>query len=427
MVAVIDLGERTIADPEPPMPINGRLVLRIVLAVVAVAGVLLAGGSAWPLGHGPHELWRTTVGDSADPPLFDDTTLYLKSDTTLTAYDRATGRVRWKADTGGDVSVLLPAGPRAPILLMADFDNGASLVEVGAALGVVIFSHHTFALDKATGRRLWQIDGELGQVEAGTALVGTHDDGGNLLAVKAIRLSDGATLWSTPLSAQSVWTAFGSQVVTSTEDGAVTVRRLVDGSVLRTGRIAPVRDADLYPVGDYLVADRMPFVTVYDPGTLAALWHTPGQIEQCGPVICILDEDGMTAREPSTGAVLWRLADVVEARSAGDGKLLVDTGPRSGLGWAAGPYSMIDARSGRRTAGPIFGFLPSSRSLDGSVVLLHDTSTPAYSSSIIRVSAPTGRAIGLGTMPRPVHDTCAVQGETLACETSGRLIVTALS
>jgi hypothetical protein len=426
MVAVIDLGERTATDPEPPRPVNRPQLIRFALVALSVFGLFAAGGSTWPLNHGPHTLWTAAFGDG-DPPLLDDTTLYLTEGNSLTAYDLGTGARRWATDLHRPASALQPDTGQGVILLRADFAQSS---DQNPYTG-----HTTIALDTATGRELWRTGGDLVQAEAGTALLADYDPNGYLTLLRMVRLRDGSPVWSTPVGSQGRATVVEApgrpgQIITATGGGAVTIRRFTDGRVERTGRIARTASTDLTTVGGYLVTNRsdphLLVSTVYRPDTLAALWQTDGDLEDCGPVLCVLDESGVTARDPASGAVLWQEADAVEVQPVGAGQVLINVGPRSTLGWTIGPYKLVDARTGRGRRAPIYGFLPLSSGPAGSVLLLHDTTTPIYSSSIGRLAPETGRIVEVGTVARPVHNTCVTRGEYLACEADGRLVITGL-
>jgi hypothetical protein len=210
------------------------------------------------------------------------------------------------------------------------------------------------------------------------------------------------------------------------------LRRSADGSVQGNGRVALSPGTNLFAVGDYLAGQPPPGAaattfTIYDPATLAALWHATGQVTDCGPVICVLDDAGVTAREPGTGAVLWSVADAVEAEPAGGGRVLVDTGAGDSLGWRTGPYRLVDARSGRLRTGPFSGFLASPNGQSGAAsVLLHSVEGQPDGLAVVRLEPEADRMIGLGTVPRAIDSTCSARGDLLACQAGATLIVTGL-
>src|SRR3954447_9988469 len=98
-MAPIELGEFTTTEPElPAVPLNRRGISRTVLAVLAVLGLLAAGGSARPAPPFLHTAWATEMleGDEAG---FTDTAAYVSRGhdgrTEISAYRLTDGRKLW--------------------------------------------------------------------------------------------------------------------------------------------------------------------------------------------------------------------------------------------------------------------------------------------------------------------------------------------
>lgn len=231
------------------------------------------------------------------------------------AFERATGRVRWKqAFPGGVATDLLRHG--------------------GAVLGVSMVAGEVFALDAATGEPLWRVDDpppgwdgqrQLDAVLAGELLIVPSREG----VVDAYRAATGERLWRRDLGA-TLTTAplpIGEDVWIGTGDGRLLSFAAGDGTAARTVQSRGFFYGDLVPAGGCVVALRAEgggaagglagphAAACIDLGSGEEHWRhaSPDEWGSFRPLVArgavIVGRDGeVLALAADDGAVLWRLA-----------------------------------------------------------------------------------------------------------------------
>jgi hypothetical protein len=189
-MSTIELGEISSAPDDQPTPeFDLRFLRRLAFAASVLLCLLCAAGSSRPAPHAVRALWSVPISESDGTTLGSDT-LYVHRGTELTAYDLATGVVRWRTaveNTAGyaqlaeaDDLLLLPADPQT--------------VKHGNALSQ--FSRATIAVDASTGTRLWSTPGEPMVVGGGTVLMAQYSDTASFARLRLLRLDDRETVWS---------------------------------------------------------------------------------------------------------------------------------------------------------------------------------------------------------------------------------------
>lgn len=216
-----------------------------------------------------HELWRQpgTFDKDASPLPLDD--IVVGGGTTgLTAFDAATGTVRWTYATAGSIA-------HAP-------SAAGGAIYVGSEDGVL------HAVDAATGAMIWTQDTHSTHF-ATTAVrdgvvyaMASSDDAAKLLAVD---VDDGATIWTfdpppgTFLRSPSV---DDDTVYVSAVDGGLYALSTKDGAVTWEFDEAVVGAAPVGIAGGtvYVLAKDLKVYAV-DPASGSTLWSTPlgGQVE----------------------------------------------------------------------------------------------------------------------------------------------------
>jgi outer membrane protein assembly factor BamB len=425
----IELGEVTSPGFEPAPGIDRRLVRRLAVVAVALATLLGVTGSERPRPDGVHPLWSVPMSE-ADGLILGSDAAYLNRTTDgrarLTAYDLATGAVRWEErldNTTGEIQVAEPAGL---VLLSADR-------EAGTTDGVFVEYHRTtIALDARTGRRLWTTSGQIISIVAGTALMADHTDHGTIARLRMIRLADQNTVWLRDAGLFS-YTLLPDRIVAATVDGRIDVLRLADGVRLAGARVRWVTPKpednqfnDLTAIAGHLVvtshADSRADLTVYRLDTMAEVWRgrlTEGYAFPCGTVLCQFDNPDLTAYDPATGVRRWRRTGVDNAWVPTDHRVVVEQGAQ---------LTMIDAATGEqigdqvRTGNAVWTLDPGA-----DVFLLNPTTSPANRTSIIRWDVTTGRSHLLGMVDQLIGYRCQQRGHYLACNRDLRLEVAAVA
>lgn len=321
-MTIIELGEVT-TSPAPggaPRPLRLGDLRWVVAAAVAVATVLLLGGSAVPDQRTMRELWRlpTEMG----PFTLVDDRIYLHAfsgtDPGVSAYDAQTGRLIWRFPTDqpphwlnldADGLLLLPFEKMQP-------DGTTSIYE-------------TIALDADTGKERWRHRGDVAAIRGDSALLAERSPAGEMTSrLHRVRLSDGATEWTvTPPHPVNAFETLGDRpeqpdnLLTVGADGRVEVRALTDGKLLRSGTIPWLRSnheqdsyAYLTTFGDLFftvrVADGRMNVGGFDIRTLRETWTWDGISQSgvfpCGTLLCVgADPEGIQALDPHDGKVRW--------------------------------------------------------------------------------------------------------------------------
>lgn len=437
-MTIIDLGEITATDFEPPRPpARGlrRLIRPITLAVVALLTVVTATASARtaaPIGLRP--LWNVPLAGTDAVYLAGDMLLVNRLNdspdrATLTGYDTATGAVRWTADAG-EVSSYPDLVTSSGTVLQPVATN-----EVQADDSTVGYTATTAALDGATGARRWQLDASAVHAVGETVLMAEHDTKGRVSRLRLVRLGDGGTIWSRALTANGAAAASDDAVVTIDDHGTVTVLRWADGSVLRT-RAVPWRPdqlpqglhTDVGIIGDALILSRWDqegsaVSAVYRLDTLTESWHSNGYVGDCDVVLCSVEDDHIVARDPLTGAERWRRPVASNPYPIGAGRLLTES-PVDAEG-----QLLIDAATGRTiaTLGP--GDRPWTWGrAGGPLLLVQPIGTAPLHVTVRQIDRATGAEFVLGALDWMGDDVsgCQVGSRYLVCPGHDRLTVTAV-
>jgi outer membrane protein assembly factor BamB len=440
---VIDLGELTGAEglpPPAPVRLTRRLIRQIAVSVVAVLTLGTVTASIPPNRPEIRQLWSAPFGEG-DASMLTGSTLYLSRGTagnpTLTAYDLATGRVRWRTSTGDPVNGLLPVTDG--VLLMPESVGDVRIRQDDGSFLNSTQITRTLARDSDTGRLLWSQGGDVMREFGDSVLLGESDDQGRLTRMRVIGLRDGVTRWSRPVRGVEGWDVAKiggrpAQIVLTDAAGALTLLDYADGQTVRTGKLlwhGPPQQqdsgvsTDLVMIGDYLVISRSDNTaqvsTVYRLATLQELWHVDGFVLDCGPALCTMDGSGLVGRDPATGRPRWRVPGMANVWNLGHGRILADSPS------ARGPHQVIDAASGRTIGYPVRGdatwvYAP----LPRSVMILGIEATDPGASTVIRLDLDTGAPSLLGTIKEADYYGCQGVPGYLTCVRPGKLEVTAV-
>ncbi|MCU7724603.1 PQQ-like beta-propeller repeat protein [Actinoplanes sp. KI2] len=430
-MSTIELGEISSApDAEPSAEFDLRLLRELALAFALLLCLIGATGSARPAPPGVRPLWSVPATDADGTTLGPDT-LYLHHGPALTAYDLATGAIRWQTTIADIVGYAQLAG--GLLLLPADPQTGH--------LGDVYtqFSRSTVALAADTGARLWSAPGEPMIVAGGTVLMADYTDTASYARLRLIRLDDQRTVWQrdTPgVLSLSFAMAGGTptEVITVTDAGQAEVLRFADGSVTASARIDWARQApdqgqfnDVAASGDHLMVNRNEQghaeLTVYRLDTLAPLWRTDGTdgfAFPCGSGICFSNGLGLTSYDPDTGRVRWRVPGAGSGWSATAGRVVVDKPGE------VGEQYLIDAETGARVGVDSPGETVWTTEPDEALLVLEPTVSTPQRTSITRWDLATGQRDLLGAIDRIVVNRCQAVARYLGCYQNAAYTITAV-
>ncbi|XVU28198.1 PQQ-binding-like beta-propeller repeat protein [Actinoplanes sp. CA-054009] len=425
-MTLIDLGDATGAAPPAAAPVDLPRLGRLALAALSVAGLLAVTASA-PPGPSPVRTLWTTAFQPSDTLAPDGRTVYVHRDnatrtTMVTAYDLATGRLRWSAPAGAGPADrgVIPAGD---VLLVPTvmFPPGTTLSPGPGAI----------VLDAATGQELWRSYGDaVPSAATGDVLLAETGQDGITTALRLVGLRDGHEIWRHPIAPAEQWTTLTengrpSAIVAVTAQGDATVYRYTDGTVRRRDRIPwnGVYSAGLVPAGPYLIvvrtASAQTVATVYRPDDLRPRWRTGeliGSVAGCGPLVCAAGVRGVTAYDAATGRVIWRRDDMNYSWDLGDGRLLLSAADVT-------TTVLADTATGRTLGRP---FDTRSSLLAGAMLVLRAAATPDGRTAVARLDPATGRQTVLGAFDLPVADDCRGTPGYLLCTDGNTLTVTAV-
>jgi outer membrane protein assembly factor BamB len=348
----------------------------------------------------------------------------------LAAYDPADGSLLW--------SSTLPNEPflgawLADDALLIPVDEDA---ERGDVRNDGTSTLSTVAVDVATGARRWRVAGNVSTTVNGLGVVEEPDDRtGQPTALRAIRLTDGQTVWKRSFAGGQNWAYGTDRLIAVAADGSTEVVRLADGSTMARGRLTWQTEAQdaisstaLQISGNavFVSQDRgsHQVVTAYELDTLRQRWR----IEQpkgrsmnvCETVLCLSDATATVAYDVTTGAPRWRADGWTEPSLISPGRLLVSNGQ------ATTAFATVDAETGHILAelGP---GTPTGWTLDR-LYYLRYTRTPIGQVSVSRLNPRTGRTQMLGTVGLVFPDQCQASATRLVCpQPNGTLTVTDVS
>ena len=462
-MTVIELGDvsPTAGDEPPPRPeFHPRSVRRLVTVGVALLCALVLGASARPGTPTVHQVWSVPIS-SGDSVTARTDGLYLHrfqdGRPQITAYETATGAVRWTRRTEGNVSWMYQGEPAGALLLSGDekfedveFDDGS--------LGQIAYGGSTTALDAATGRWRWRVPGEVQFVTGDTVLLADRDRTGDFERLRLVGARDGAEIWTRALPRQrhlSVQSEDGAppRIVVADRAGNATALRHSDGAVLAEQDLAWSRaelehgiDTYLYIVGDLVIVHRNDpasgSITAYRADTLERLWARDTQpyptTQSCGPVICLSETGRMLGLDPGTGVVRWTVAAGTGAQPISPDRLLIsaDSGDPP-------EQFLIDPATGERIGSPVRGWSLEVRPAAGPrfdatgtpvgpaarrIVVLSRFFTPgALRTAVRHLDVATGRVVLVGevtTTEQVGGDQCDSVLGYLACRRDDELVVT---
>ena len=423
---MIELGEVSASAATAqaaPTPMSLPSFRKVALTVLGLLCLLGVTGSARPEPSTVRRLWSTPIGDGVASVVSSDT-VYLHQmvadSAWLTALDLSTGATRWTRKTGDTVGYVqvMPVG--GLLLLPVQPDRTGNT---------------TIAIDARTGDEVWRVPGTAQTVWGDTALF-TVNDGSEIVGIRMIRLADHSTVWSrdTP-GVQSQAVAFDGDrptKIVTVRRGVVKIYRYADGTLLTTATVPwPVtieQDGpytNVFATRDHLVVDRTDkkgsAAEVYRLDTVTPRWHVSsvgGSVSACAAAICVAGADGIVAHDPDTGRALWRVADTTGVSDVGNGRLMLDNGSE------AGRRVLVDT-AGRQIGDAVDGTWVWPWRQDGSLLLLHPTTSPAGRTAISRWSLTTGRLDLLGSIDELVNR-CESVPHYLTCLDGGQLTVTAV-
>ncbi|MFI5889043.1 PQQ-binding-like beta-propeller repeat protein [Actinoplanes sp. NPDC051513] len=421
-MSTIDLGEISSSPDAEADHLSWR---RLGLAASLLL-CLLCAASARPLANAVRPLWSVPTSDSDSTTLGQDT-LYLHHGGELTAYDLATGTVRWRtilddtlgyAQLAGDL-LLLPADPQAGTYSQ--------------------FSRATVAVAGDTGATLWRVPGEPMVVADGAVLMADYTGTGTFAKLRLVRLADQDTVWERDITGVTS-VAFAlvgdepTRLVTITDDGLAEVLGFADGAVAARAHIPWARAQpeqgqynDVAASGDHLVVNRneqgRAELSVYRLDTLAPLWRadgTDGYAFPCGSGICLSNGQGLVAYDADTGRERWHVTGTGNGWAAAPDRIVVDEPGE------VGEQYLIDAETGARIGENSPGETVWNTEPDQALLVLKPTATPPGRTSIARWDLATGRRDVLGSIDRIAFNRCQAVAHYLGCYQNDAYAITAV-
>jgi outer membrane protein assembly factor BamB len=439
-MTTIELGEiDSTPDPGPATEFGHRVGRRAAIALIVLTCLFATTGSARGDPPGVRPLWRVPIAESDGTTLGSDAA-YLQRATAgrsvLTAYDLATGRVRWETTVDGTLGYTQLAEAAGLLLLPTDAQVAARTGDVRYAR----FSKETTAFDIRTGEARWSAAGEPMMVDGRTALMVDYAGEGVYARLRLIGLEPAAArlIWSrdTPDVESLVLVVAGrrtDKIVTVSRDGLVSVVRFADGALLASARI-PWRTPDpehgefndLAPAGDHLVVNHAgeydSDLTVYRLDTLSRAWEADvgrGYAFPCGTGVCFNDSGTVTAYDLDSGRQRWQRDGIDSSWAAGDDRLV---GQRPGLG-----QQLFDAATGAPVGAIGEGETVWTTEPGGALLVLRATHDPPGQTSITRWDLATGRRELLGAVSSLSVNRCQLVPHYLGCFQDHEFVVTAVA
>lgn len=448
---MIDLGDLSdpAATPEDYPAYRRReldraLLRRLAQAVTAGLCALVLGGSALPAPPLLRQVWSVPFSDN-DIMSVDKDAVYVNrvvaGGSELTAYDVATGAVRWAVPGGARPSWLEPL-PAAGVLMLAGDEQWAEPTPGEDDMSPYVHGGTVTVLDPATGVTLWKQPGlrAYGDAEQ-TVLIHERRPDGVITTLRLVNLRDGSVVWERPPPAgiETVDVQVGAgdtaRVVTAGAGGEVTVLRYSDGTVVTSARLPWQPLSSSTGVGSSIVTTpglvmvmetsygRSQMIA-YRTDTLKPLWTRTftdwAHVQDCGPVICLGGGGRFTAVDPETGAERWTAVGSSSSWLTLDDELMLvsdgDDGPTQ---------RVVDAATGRPAGPAARGQILHRDDRDG-LILLREVFPDTNRLVVGRLSLTDGRAVTLGAIPIASERVCAGASRYIACQQGGDLTVTAV-
>ncbi|MBO3736379.1 outer membrane protein assembly factor BamB family protein [Actinoplanes flavus] len=447
-MTVIELGDvsRVPAEspePEPAPEFQRGTVRRLVLIGLTLLCAVLLSASLPPGPAGFRRLWSVPFGQTDTMAIRGDLAFVHRArpgGAELTAYDLATGAVRWVRVTGGDVT-WLSGGQSEEVLLIPGNEQTVEVEYEDGSRGVEIYGGTVTALDPATGTPLWKHPGFQEWADTnGTVLLYEYDRDG-LAAVRVVRARDGDLAWERRLedAQTAMLQADGTDpahVVLIAPDGGTTVLRYADGATVVNRRLpwTPMRPSTnrgsslFTATGLVLVAENLAEhharVTAYRVGTLERLWERESDenpyVQDCGPVLCLVAGTDIIALDPATGTERWRRPGQVNVGVLPGDRMLVSDGADNAQ------QTILRAVDGRVLGSGGRGTVIHHNRRDGSM-LLSRTLPPDYNRAVLRrLDLSTGRSVVLGVIPISQDGFCDGDGRYIGCRDGDDLTFTAV-
>ncbi|MFC7527686.1 PQQ-binding-like beta-propeller repeat protein [Actinoplanes sp. GCM10030250] len=446
-MSVIELGEVGAAGQEPESHsagpwFNPRLWRRWAAAGVVLLCVLVLGASGRPVPPLVHRVWDAELGISYQTTVREDGIFVyqLKVDgAELISYEPATGAVRWKRGLDGAPSYLAQ-GIEAGLLLISGDEEYAEIELEDGGQGTIVYAGATTAIDARTGEQLWKQPGEVQVTAPDTVLLGERTRTGDLSSIRVVRARDGSDVWKRTVAGaeQASVQQDGprpSRIVTADAHGNVTVLRYDDGAIVTRRRLPWSPPRPSAGTFSYLtIANDLAIVvsqdnlesgiTAYRIDNLQEVWQTRGTSyafpQDCGPVLCLAENTAVYGIDPLTGRRLWNLPGRGSVVQVADNRLLAST---------AGPEPahqvLLEPATGKPVGAGAPGSPLSSALGQEAIILVNRFYTAgASTSSVTRMDVQTGRLTRIGMAEDVDTGQCGTSGHYLACDWSGRLVVT---
>ncbi|GIF18779.1 outer membrane protein assembly factor BamB [Actinoplanes tereljensis] len=433
-MTTIELGEIDSApEAEPGTEFSHHLLRRAGVALALLLCLFGAAGSTRGSPPAVRPLWTVPTAEG-DGTTFGTDAVYLQRVTAgearISAYDLATGAVRWETKLDGTLGYTQLA-EQAGLLLMS-VDPTMSDGSDGGRPGVV--SQATTALDTRTGEVRWTAPGEPTMIDGRTALMIEYTTDRVYTRVRLIGLEPGAprAIWSRDTPGVESLAIAPGKVIMVGPNGLINVLRFADGAQLAQARVRwdPVDEErgefnNIAAAGDYLVVNRArqerSEMTVYRLDTLAEAWRITGTDRgyafPCGTGICFNDGDNLTGYDPATGRMRWTQAGA-GTWTAGPDRVVIELAGNGQL--------MIDAETGRAVGATGEGATVWNAEPDEFLIVLRATQEPVGGTAVTRWDLATGRRDLLGAIPGLVVDRCQQLAHYLGCYQDNEFTVTAV-
>jgi len=431
-MVLIDLGEVTGQERPPAVPVDHRRLLRVALAVLSIAGLLVIAGSARGPAAGVRPLWTIDDFRGDDSVVLAGQTAYVSrlavGRPQVAAYDLAGGKLRWTAVTGEQIGTQ-PTRPAGDIVLAPTDPVTSKVAMPDGGEYLYLSPRTTVALDARTGKELWRTAGNaMPSAGTGTALV--VGDG----ALRLVRLRDGGEIWRRSMAAPAGWTPLPDYrhpeaIATAGQDGLLSVFGYADGKLRATSKVpweTRTRSATLLPAGRNLAVirddpSRDSTTTVYSADDLRPLWSA-GYLSPCGELLCSVAVDGVIGRDPATGREVWSAPDARNMFPAGDNRVLL------AQNLDLTKDQLVDSRTGRPLGPPVLGAQAYNYEETENLYFVRPSARPPGRLVVTRLDLADGAQTPLGVFGTSAGDQsfCVATRGYLACPRADGLHVMAV-